>query len=84
MEFFFFASLEVTLDTHFSVEISRLVKKSKFVFLDEFLYRMHDYKKKKMTFRACKSGKKTFKYNLDIILLKNLILLSMLFLKKAV
>ena len=49
MEFFFFASLEVTLDTHFSVEISRLVKvkKSKFVFLDEFLYRMHDYKKKK-------------------------------------
>ena len=47
MEFFFFASLEVTLDTHFSVEIPRLVKKSKFVFLDEFLYRMHDYKEKK-------------------------------------
>ena len=43
---------------------------------------MHDYKKK-MTFRAYKSGKNAFKYNLNIILLKNLILLSMLLFEKS-
>ena len=44
---------------------------------------MHDYKKK-MTLRADKSWKKnTFKYNLTIALLKNLILPSMLFFEKS-
>ena len=83
MEFFLFASLGVTLDTHFFAQISRTLQKFKFVFLRGFLYRMWMAVRKKWHLEHKNHEKSTFKFTLNITLLKNLILLSMLFLKKS-